>query len=210
MSTKPTWLIFDLGGVVVDIDFKSVLQEFCKTANVSIEEATKLFIDRCTHGLEEFNLTEGYQKGEITCDEFLDGIVFHSNNQFDRASARVLWNNILVREKQDTLELIKQFKSHYNLAIYSNTNQIHCEYMREHYQFFSEFQEVYLSHEVGLIKPDPAVFDFIAQDLQAKPEQCVFIDDTLPNIEAALNKDFQAVHFKNAKDLHFLLENVGA
>ncbi len=156
--------------------------------------------------MSDFNLTESYQKGEISCDEFLDSIVLHSNDKLNQESARTLWNKILIQEKFDTIDIIKKLKKHYNLAIFSNTNQIHCEYMYANYSFFGEFEKIYLSHEVGLIKPDPTVFSFMQDDLNTRAEECVFIDDTMPNVEAAINAGWQAIHFKDVRDLNSLLE----
>jgi len=73
--------------------------------------------------------------------------------------------------------------------------------VKEEFIFLKDMDVVVLSGEVKLIKPEPEIFHYLLERIPEDAEECLFIDDSLPNIEAAQKLGFQTVHFKSAEGL---------
>ena len=101
------------------------------------------------------------------------------------------WNAILVDFPKYRLEFIKKLAAEkdYQLILLSNTNEIHIDWVKENISFFNEFQQCfdafYLSYEINFRKPDANIYEYVLQQHNLKPEECLFIDDTRENTDAA-------------------------
>ena len=91
----------------------------------------------------------------------------------------------------------------------SNTNALHIDFIRERYEFPSFVRGAILSHELGIRKPDPAIYRAAMKLSGTKPEETVFVDDLKPNVESAKELGMIAIRFKNADDLRRRFETLG-
>jgi putative hydrolase of the HAD superfamily len=101
------------------------------------------------------------------------------------------WNYILKDFPKHRLDFLKHLRDQnkYKLFLLSNTNEMHIEYVQKNVSFFGEFKSCfdgfYLSHEIGIRKPDQHIYDYVLKQNDLNPHECLFIDDTRENIEAA-------------------------
>lgn len=177
-------LIFDFGGVIINIDFKLTHQAF---KALGIENLELKFSQT-----QQSGFFDKFEKGEISPEEFRKEIKFFLNSDINDSALDKAWNKMLLDIPAQRIEIIKQLKTKYPCVLLSNTNQIHYDYYREGlerehgFKKFSDlFDKTYFSHEIGMRKPDSDIYNFVLQDLNLKPSDVLFIDDTEKNIDAA-------------------------
>ena len=173
-------IIFDLGGVILDIDPERTRKAFLKL--VSKEHVDAVFANKI---LVEF------EKGKITHAEFRNGIekitsVFIDESVFNRA-----FTAMLIGYMPKRVERIQLLRKTHKLFLLSNTNEIHYSFFsnmleKEYSISFDDlFQQVYLSHKMGMIKPDLEIYKRVLIEQKLNPEKTLFIEDTRENAEAA-------------------------
>lgn len=182
-------IIFDFGGVIIDIDEQLTINEFVK---LGIDDSSK------TSSKEFIELIRKFEKGIFTPEifrnklrEFMD--ISATDQEIDDA-----WNALLFDIPQERLEIIEKVKKNYNIYLLSNSNEIHYDlYVRDlqlrfGYTEFNElFHQAYFSFDLHLSKPDPEIYEFIMYQEELIPEETLFIDDKSENIETAKNLGFQ-------------------
>jgi putative hydrolase of the HAD superfamily len=188
-------LIFDLGNVLYDIDFKKMNAAF---TSIGIEGMDKHFTLNKSHPLF-LDLEMGF----INEQAFYDGVRALVNLPLSNEQIQFAWNALLVGFRKNSIEWIKQNNTKYNTFLYSNTNQIHHDYFIvefenkvANYSFVSLFKTPYYSHEMGMRKPDPASFTYILEKEGLMASETLFIDDNEPNIIAAASVGLQVLHLK--------------
>ncbi|HSI68702.1 MAG TPA: HAD family phosphatase, partial [Gillisia sp.] len=131
-----------------------------------------------------------YEKGLITSDEFITNYI-NEYSHLDHEKVTNSWNAILKDFPLYRFQFIKKLseEKEYKLILLSNTNEIHIDYIKENVPFFDDFKNCfdafYLSHEINFRKPDAEIYKFVLQKHDLKPEECLFIDDTKENTDAA-------------------------
>ena len=188
-------LIFDLGNVLYDIDFKKMNEGFTSIGIKNIEshftlnQSHPLFLD--------------LEMGFVNEQAFFDGFRALSNLPLSNDQITIAWNSLLVGFRKSSIEWLKENNETYPTFLYSNTNQIHCdhfipEFEREvaDYPFETLFQTPYYSHKMGMRKPDPASFTYIVEKEGLLASETLFIDDNEPNIIAAASLGLQVLHLK--------------
>ena len=188
-------LIFDLGNVLYDIDFKKMNAAF---TSIGIEGMDKHFTLNKSHPLF-LELEMGF----VNEQEFYEGVRNLVNLPLSNDQIQFAWNALLVGFRKNSIEWIKQNNTKYNTFLYSNTNQIHHDYFIAEfennvaaYPFVSLFKKPYYSHEMGMRKPDPASFTYILEKEGLVASETLFIDDNEPNIIAAASVGLQVLHLK--------------
>jgi putative hydrolase of the HAD superfamily len=188
-------LIFDLGNVLYDIDFKKMNAAF---TSIGIEGMDKHFTLNKSHPLF-LELEMGF----VNEQEFYEGVRNLVNLPLSNDQIQFAWNALLVGFRKNSIEWIKQNNTKYNTFLYSNTNQIHHDYFIAefenkvaNYSFVSLFKTPYYSHEMGMRKPDPASFTYILEKEGLVASETLFIDDNEPNIIAAASVGLQVLHLK--------------
>ena len=195
-------LIFDLGNVLYDIDFKKMNEGFTSIGINDIEthftlnQSHRLFLD--------------LEMGFVNEQTFFDGFRALSNLPLSNDQITIAWNSLLVGFRKSSIEWLKENNETYPTFLYSNTNQIHCdhfipEFEREvaDYPFETLFQTPYYSHKMGMRKPDPASFIYILEKEGLEAGETLFVDDNEPNILAAASIGMKVLHLKPG----MLLEN---
>ena len=201
-------IIFDLGGVIVDIDFHLTINAFKK---LGIEEFDKIFTQ-----FKQSVLFDKLDKGLVTPDEFRKGIrditgVAISDIDFDKA-----WNAMLLDIPAKRIQVLQDLKSKYATFLLSNTNEIHLDFFfnkvkKEHRinEFASLFHKAYYSCRIGMRKPDAEIYSNVLIENNLIPSETLFIDDLDLNVEAAKSLGIHGYIMKKTDELSVLFkENI--
>ncbi len=184
---KPTWIIFDVGGVLIDIDFRKSSEKFAAKTGASVETGLAFFdFEGVWHQFErgDFSSEALFAKmntalhGTLTEPEILDCLF-----------------EIIRGEKKDMTQLVQELSATYELGCLSNTNPYHWKFMNTELPAFSYFKKKFASFQLGLAKPDVQIFDHVRRELGVPAEEILLIDDSERNIEGAKAAGWQAVHF---------------
>ncbi|MCF8332699.1 MAG: HAD family phosphatase [Bacteroidales bacterium] len=176
-------LIFDFGGVLIDIDYEAVRSAFQK---IGLEDVSA-FYKHENHS----RLVEDFEQGIISATVFRDEIIRNIGKPISYESFDWAWNAILKEVPFERVKLLEKLSSRFNLYLLSNTNIIHYEkytgdFKRQHGKsLHSLFIKAYFSHEIKMRKPYPDIFNYVIKDAGLEKEKSMFIDDAEKNIEAA-------------------------
>jgi len=188
-------LIFDLGNVLYDIDFKKMNVAF---ESIGIEGIDQHFTLNKSH-----QLFLDLELGFVNEQAFYEGVRAIVNLPLTNEQIKFAWNALLIGFRKNSIEWIKLNNTKYNTFLYSNTNEIHCnhflpQFEKEvaNYPFESLFKTPYYSQKMGMRKPDPASFTYILEKEGLLPAETLFIDDNEPNIIAAASVGLQVLHLK--------------
>lgn len=187
------FLIFDLGNVIIDIDYHTSLQLIRNQVSELIQDKVTGFYQTAFH--------KDYEKGLIDSPTFRDSVRGYFEQEWEDQKVDELWNSLLVTIPANRLELISNLKNKYQIGVLSNTNQIHIEGVdlilkRDHgiESLNQLFHRVFLSHEMGLSKPSPEIYEKMVSELGTTPDRVVFFDDLEANVKGAASVGIHAVH----------------
>lgn len=177
-------IIFDLGGVLLDIDYH-------KTADAFIQLGAKNFKEFYSQTTAN-PLFEQLETGHISDEEFYVAMQAHCNPGTTFAQIQTAWNAILLDFRKESIAYLQQLKPKYNLYLLSNTNHIHHQAFQLKLQqqvgqhsLNNFFITAYYSHEIKKRKPYQATYQYVMDSLQINPAQTLFIDDSIINIGPA-------------------------
>ena len=197
-------IVFDLGGVLIDLDFKSAINGLQKAGFTNVKEQLQAF--------DNEGIFQKFELGEISADEFRASIRENSNVSLTDEEVDSLWNLMLLEIPREKLELILDLRSKYMVYLLSNTNSIHWDYVCKNafnyrgFRMDDYFEETFLSYEMHLAKPDKAIFEKMLQDANLLPEETLFIDDLEANCKAAEEVGIHAHHYHIGDDLSKIFE----
>ena len=195
-------LLFDMGGVVINIDFDQALQSWTHLSELSIEEMRSRFT--MDHRYEQ------HERGEIGGSEYfahLRRLLQLEGRDEDIAWG---WNAIYVGEIAETVDDILSVPEHVPCFAFTNSNPTHMATCKAIYpRVMAAFQRVFVSSEMGLRKPQRAAFDAIAQATGIRLPAMLFFDDSLENVEGARAAGLQAIHVQTPSDVKQALLQIG-
>lgn len=194
-----SYLIFDLGGVIIDLDVEATYRAFAEISGKPLGQVRDM-----AGNLDFF---KEYEKGEIDDPTFRA----HLREELEFTGPEVLldeaWNAMLGPIVKERFLKLEELEGKYDLFVMSNTNEIHvkrflniAKYTSPHKTFHEYFKEVYFSQEVGVRKPEPQAWQVILNEHQLNPNKGLFIDDNLKNIEAASALGLQVYHNQSVND----------
>jgi glucose-1-phosphatase len=185
-------IIFDLGGVIMDIDVKQTMNAFSALGLKNIHEYFG-------HGFAASFFSD-HEAGKISDDAFLSEIKKLLNSEVSQGDLIEAWNALLLRFPPERIALLKEIRSRYRLFLYSNTNAIHYKKFSEIYRhsFHGEledlFEKAYFSHDLGHRKPDLGGYQQIIRENQLDPKLTLFVDDALMNVEGAIKAGLKGLY----------------
>jgi FMN phosphatase YigB (HAD superfamily) len=195
-------LLFDLGRVVLDIDFKRTLA--CWAGHAGCEPA---------HLVGRFSNDETYkrhERGEIDDAEFFAGLRASLGIELSDAQFLEGWNAIFAGEMPGIARHLARAKKRVPLYAFSNTNGAHADHFSvAHADVLGHFREIFLSSSIGLRKPDAQAYDHVVKAIGVPASRIVFFDDFAENIEGARARGLIAVHVTSPGDVAHALAALG-
>jgi len=171
-------IIFDLGKVIFDLSFDRVYQSWANSSGREFEEIKSQF------GFDD--MFNKFEKNEISSMQFRRAILKKldielSDEDFDKG-----WCNLYLDKYPDIDDLLIRLKTKYKLVALTNTNAIHNDAWRIKYaDTLDHFEKIFSSHELTTRKPESKIFQIVLDYLDLNPEQTLFLDDNIDNINGA-------------------------
>jgi putative hydrolase of the HAD superfamily len=185
-------IIFDLGGVILDVDYNLTRAAFEKLGVRNFDEM-----------YSQANANKLFQKletGEINEAEFYKELNRSTGLQLSIEEIKKAWNAMLLSFREGSLQFLEKIRWKYKVYLLSNTNLIHWNAFQQNFHskkrtrsFEEYFDKAFYSFEMGLRKPGEAIFHQVIKELQIDPRKTVFIDDSAQNIEAAKKAGLQTI-----------------
>ncbi len=192
---NPKNIIFDFGGVLLNLDIPLTIQAF---RQLGIPDFDKHFTQYTADPV-----IEDLETGKISNEDFLDRLVALGGGVFNTAQATAAWNAMMLGYRKTSLDFLKTLAADHRLFLLSNTNDIHhrmftgCIYEETGYKTLDEFfEKAWYSHKIGLRKPYAAVFEFVLKDAGLRAAETLFVDDSYTNTDAAAALGFKTYLLK--------------
>ena len=198
-------IIFDLGGVFLDLDINKTIQAF-----FSLGFTEEMF----NHDQNNEKVFWQFEIGTITPEQFRNGVRNLLGKEISDTEIDEAWNAMILGFKKEEIELLLDLKSKYRTFLLSNTNILHENIYSD--MLFSLmgikmtdlFEKVYYSHEVNLGKPDPAIFNKVLTDNNLNPKETLYVDDTEKHIKSAETLRIRGLLFPQNGDLKEILPKI--
>jgi glucose-1-phosphatase len=187
-------LLFDLGRVVIDIDFDRAFARWAEHAGCDPAR----FRERFPHGTGY----ERHETGEIDADAYFANL--RSSFGIDISNAQMLdgWNAIFVGEMPGMSGLLTRAARRFPLYAFTNSNREHELYWSRRYSdVLRHFKEIYVSSTIGLRKPEAEAYDYVVQAIGVPADRILFFDDSPVNIDGARARGLQAVQVRSSADV---------
>jgi HAD superfamily hydrolase (TIGR01509 family) len=185
-------IIFDLGGVILDIDVKKTLLAFSDLGLKNIHEYFG-------HGFAASFFSD-HEAGRISDEVFLNEIKKLFPGDLNDEALIEAWNALLLYFPPERIALLRALRKKYRLFLFSNTNAIHHQKFSEIYRetFTGElehlFEKAYYSHVLGFRKPETTGFELIIRENGLNPKETLFVDDALINVEGAIKAGLKGLY----------------
>ncbi|MCD7930533.1 MAG: HAD family phosphatase [Tannerellaceae bacterium] len=177
-------LIFDFGGVIINLTRNRCLEAFEELGVTNIRE---LICNNYHHK----DLFMKLELGQITVGQFHDGIRRMSGRLLTDQQIDMAWISMLDDIPSYKLDLLLELQKQYRVLLLSNTNEIHWKWAeRACFNYKGHcasdfFSKIYLSYELNMEKPDIEIFEYVLADAHIQPTEILFIDDAVVNCRAA-------------------------
>jgi 2-haloacid dehalogenase len=201
MTSSQRALIFDFGGVLIRWDPHKLFDQYFDNDAAAVDR----FLEEIN--FHDWNLSQdkGYPFAQAVKDLSARFPQYaHLIRAYD-----VEWEQSIIGIIPETVEILRRLKDA-GLPLYGLTNWSAEKFsvVRHKYEFFDWFQEIVVSGEVNLIKPDPAIFHLLLRKINRKAEECLLVDDTLKNIDTARSLGFSTIHFTSPAQLAISLREM--
>lgn len=191
-------LVFDFGGVVVDLCWDKAIRRF---AEIGLSNAANI-LDR--YKQQGFFLE--LEEGKIGAEEFMSRLSELCGKKLCIEEVDSAWMGFFEPVSVAKLKVLEELHRKYKMYLLSNTNPFVMNWARSP-RFSAEgkgldyyFDKLYLSYKIGITKPDVGIFKNMIADSGIVPEETLFVDDGMANIEAARSLGFDTLHVKEGID----------
>lgn len=193
-------VIFDLGGVIIDIDFNLTIQAFANLSGYSFYQVAQKF--------EEFEVYDVYERGKLNDDGFRDFMRKHFQLQQSNEKIDAAWNSLLLTLPKERVDLVLEIGKTKRTFLLSNTSNIHIVETNQILEretglprLKDMVEKAYFSYEIEMRKPDLEIYEFVLQDANLDPSRTLFIDDNLDNVKGSLEAGIQTLHLVAPNDI---------
>ena len=190
-------VIFDIGKVLIDFNFDLAFEAASRCVNLPPAEIRRrLFGSGEISGTGKILDFVEFECGRITEREFHRRVEMMLGHALPYDAFHALWNGIFLAEIAPTIGLLEKLRRQpgITIGILSNTNVLHYEFLRRRMNVLSRLEHVYVSHEMGCRKPEPASYQYVLKKMKVAPHQALFIDDLQDNVAAAGALGMQTIH----------------
>ena len=198
-------IIFDLGAVLLNINYQLTLIEFAK---LGVKNADSFYSKEV-----QTNLFNEIETGKISVDSFLKLLQKETENA-SKNEVTNAWSAMLLDLPKERIELLKKLKQDFPIYLLSNTNTIHISEFKKklgktkYQEFYNLFDKVYYSHEIGFRKPNKEAFQLILDENDLKANEVIFIDDSPQHIEGANKLGIQTHHLSDTEEVTTLFPDI--
>ena len=198
-------IIFDLGAVLLNINYQLTLIEFAK---LGVKNADSFYSKEV-----QTNLFNEIETGKISVDSFLKLLQKETENA-SKNEVRNAWNAMLLDLPKERIELLKKLNQDFPIYLLSNTNSIHISEFKKkigetkYQEFYNLFDKVYYSHEIGFRKPNKDAFQLILDENNLKANEVLFIDDSPQHIRGANKLGIQTYHLSDTEEVATLFPDI--
>lgn len=203
MQSRIRAVIFDLGNVLVDFDHMIAARRICAFTDKTAEEMYRLFFDSELTGL--------FEEGKIAAQDFFAQVKELLGLSLSFNEFLPIWNEIffLSEKNKSVYDIAKKLKKNYKVALLSNVNILHFEYLKNKFPVFDAFHQIITSYESGMRKPHPVIYQNALSALGEKPPFVFYTDDREDLINGASSLGIRAFQFKTIEKLKEDLNSVG-
>jgi putative hydrolase of the HAD superfamily len=198
----PQALLFDLGGVLIEIDFARAFRAWQPISRLSLEEISRTFKFDAPY--------ERHERGEIGAAEYFDHLCLTLSLVRDDTRVKDGWNSIYIGEIAETMAMLRFARKQLPCHAFTNTNATHqAAWSAQFPAVVKSLDRVFASHEIGYRKPEKRAFEHIAQVLSVPTGSLLFFDDLAENVDGARSAGLQAVHVRSPDDVRRALLAIG-
>lgn len=193
-------VIFDLGGVLLNIDYRKTAEAFNLISEIDFEEAYSK--------ASQTELFDFFEIGHFNAEEFRTELRILLGLDIEDSKIDEAWNAMLLDFPKERLSMLRRLKNEKQTFILSNTNCIHQIAFED--KLFKNYgltgltplcEEVYYSHELGMRKPHAEIFDYVISAQNLNPTRTLFIDDTERHVLGAKNVGLHTFHLDNSLEV---------
>lgn len=192
-------IVFDLGGVILNIDFALTQKEL---ERLGLKDAGAYFGKYTQSGF-----FDKLDRGEIQQAELFKEISKLLHMEATEQQLLKAWNSMILDFPASRIDLLKKLRKKYKIYLLSNTNTIHYNYYNERIRHLGEesldalFDGVFYSFRLGMRKPEKRIFQAVLDSLNIESRKILFVDDTEMHLSAAEEFQMQTIHISETKDI---------
>lgn len=198
MTTSFKVVLFDLGGVLVELGEEPIPSEWL-SGNTKFD-----LVDWFTSETAVL-----FEKGQIDAQSFAQRLKVDLNIKATNEEVIEQFTKWPIGLFGEVTELLESLKSEYTLALLSNSNQLHWPRLMEEFGLAKYFDHIFASHHMNMAKPDLEIFEAVIEGLNVKPNEILFFDDNLNNVEASKKVGINAYRVSGVQQVSNVLESVG-
>ncbi|MFM6934145.1 MAG: HAD family hydrolase [Flavobacteriales bacterium] len=186
-------ILFDLGGVLIDIDYQATEKAF-------VQLGVKDFHEQYTQ-FQQNQLFDQFETGQISAQHFINKLLPITKKGTSPNEVVHAWNAMIGGFQKKKVAFLKMLSEQNRTALLSNTNELHMVAVLKEWKkvssetFESPFDKVFLSHEICQRKPHPETFLWVCQELSISPEKVLFVDDSPQHIQGAKEAGLQTLFY---------------
>ena len=185
-------IIFDMGGVLVNLDWDKVCARLQELSGLSVGDVRREVINGPIVRSAMRGLLSPRAYHEALCEKLDVSLAYEEFVD--------VWNGLL-SPNEAMVPVVEQLKPGHSLVLASNTDAIHFAHAVERFPVLKSFERYFLSYEMGLLKPDPGFFRHVLGALETPAANCIFIDDRADNVESARGIGITAIQFERVRQL---------
>ena len=188
-------ILFDLGNVLVDLDFRPATERISAFCGKNPDEILKVFFDS--------EITNSFEKGGLSSGEFYKQAKDMLGLRLGYESFVSIWNEVFFfsQKNRAVYHIANRLKKKYRIGLLSNTNILHYRYIKNNFPIFNLFERLFLSFEVGAAKPDKIIYQKAIKELGVLPENIFYIDDRPELVNSAACLGINSFIFTNIEQL---------
>jgi len=189
VKNKYDAIFCDLGNVLINFDHRIAVKKILRFTPKNEHDIYQLFFDS--------GLTKEYEEGKISSPDFFRRVKDSLELDMDYDTLLPIWNDIFFETplNKKMQGLLVKIKKRYKIAMISNINETHWEFLKRKMPIFEEFDKLILSYEVGFRKPAPEIYNAALRSVKSTSSAAFYVDDRADLIEAASVLGIKGVTF---------------
>lgn len=196
---KYSVIVFDLGNVLIPFDYTKPIEYFNNLKPGLGDRFAQLY-------RENYHVHRSFEKGELSRNQYLTQMIEWLEGRINGDDFCRIFSDIFTLN-QKVIDLLPKLKEHYTLCLLSNTNEIHKEYGYQHHEFLNYFDKLFLSHEVGAIKPEEKIYRTVENFTGRPSGEHLFIDDIREYVDGAKACGWDGIQFTSYENLLSALDS---